>query len=83
MTGSLITVLGFSVSLRLGVRHLTNLLFLMVTLLDPSTLIRTWEWGLFSRTIPLLSHLIGLFPVWFWMISGVRSSKAEMVDPSQ
>ena len=65
MTFSFIKDLGLCMFPRAGSKSLTNLLFLIVTLLDPSTLIRTWELGLFSRTIPVLSHFVGLFPVWF------------------
>merc|ERR1712055_1023355 len=59
---------------KLGLSSLMNRLFLRVRRLEPSTLIRTWECGLFSNTTPVLSHLVGLLPVWFWIITGVPTS---------
>merc|ERR1711888_276900 len=59
---------------ELGLSSLMNRLFLRVTRLEPSTLTRTWECGLFSSTTPDLSHFVGLLPVWFWINTGVPTS---------
>ena len=43
-----------------GAVSLINLLFLVVTLPDPSTLILYWLYGRHSTTVPVLDHF--LFP---------------------
>ena len=52
-----------------GLKLLRSLLFLFVTLQLPSTLTRYLSWSWFSRTLPVLSHLLARFPAarCFWM----------------
>ena len=58
--GSVSDTMGWSSKLVfLGSSSLTNLLFLSVNLLLPSTLITSCSWGLTSATTPVLSHLVG------------------------
>ena len=48
------------------VNFLRNLLFLSVVLPEPSIFTRYW-WNCFtSSTLPVRSHFVGKFPVWFW-----------------
>jgi hypothetical protein len=61
--GLLLAGPGLVSFLSMGAIGLTNLLFLMVTRLLLSTLIITLQLGLFSRTMPVLSYLVGLVPV--------------------
>ena len=50
-----------------GVNFRKNFLFRRVTRPDPSTFTWYWSYVLASTIRPVLSHLLGLFPVWFWM----------------
>jgi hypothetical protein len=63
VAGRLLAGYGLVMFLSVGSIGLTNLLFLIVTRLLPSTLIITLQFGLFSRTMPVLSHLVGFEPV--------------------
>lgn len=42
-------------------------LFLVVSRPEPSTFIKYLSWGWHSTTVPVLSHFLGEFPVWFWI----------------
>ena len=44
-----------------------NFLFRRVTRPEPSTRTTYWSNWCTSTTIPVLSHLVGWGPVWFWM----------------
>jgi len=57
---------GFIMLCAYGVSFLRNLLFLSVSLPDPSTLTTYWSWSLSSTTTPVMSHLDGWLPTWFW-----------------
>jgi hypothetical protein len=77
VAGLLLAGAGLVVVLRVVSIGLRNLLFIMVTRLLPSTLIITLLLGLFSRTMPVLSHLVGFGPVWFWMATVVLTSRSS------
>lgn len=44
-------------------------LFRSVTRPAPSTLTLYWSCGRASTTMPVLSHLVGCGPVWFWILT--------------
>ena len=67
------------VLLSIGFIGRANLLFLIVTRLLPSSLNMTLLLGLFSITIPVLSHLVGLEPVWFWIATAEPISRSSRV----
>jgi hypothetical protein len=62
-----------------GIYFLRNFLFLSVCLPEPSILMRYWWNWRTSMTMPVLSHLLGWLPDWFWIrtlsptVSGVRA----------
>ena len=56
-----VTVVG----MLMGVYFRKNFLFLSVVRPVPSTLTKYWSCGLVSKTVPVLSHLLGLGPLWF------------------
>ena len=43
-----------------------NCLFLVVSLLDPSILTTYLSLSPTAMTVPVLPHLVGLLPDWFW-----------------
>ena len=53
-----------------------NLLFLTVSLPDPSTFTTYLSYPLHSTTTPVRSHLVGFEPCWFWMATLSPSFKS-------
>ena len=60
-------LLGGSVGLT-GLYLCRKRLFCSVTRPAPSTLTLYWSCGWASTTMPVLSHLVGCGPVWFWIL---------------
>ena len=57
----------FSIACDAGLNALRKRLFLLVSRPEPSTLMTYWSCSAASITVPVRCHLVGLFPVWFWI----------------
>ncbi len=68
----LLIVISFVAGVMLDLRHIGSIFlrkrrFLRVILRLPSTITRYWRCGSAPTIMPVLCHLFGRFPCWFWI----------------